>query len=143
MAGFSIRSASLADEAAVFALLPSLTEGELGAGVPVGQSGAARAVYRELVTGARGSVLVCEIGGDVVGVITSSYVSAIRYGGEYARLEKLTVREEGRPAGLQPRDALFARNHPRLLREGRLSLYRAGTASCHRLRGPPAGWVER
>jgi GNAT superfamily N-acetyltransferase len=95
----SIRLAILADESAVFALLPALTEAELVAGIPVEQSGAARAVYRDLVTGTRGSVIVCEVDGEVLGVITSSYVSAIRYGGEYARLEELIVDDKARGTG--------------------------------------------
>jgi predicted N-acetyltransferase YhbS len=95
----SIRPAILADESAVFALLPALTEAALVAGVPIEQSSAARAVYRELVTGTRGSVIVFEVDGEVLGVITSSYVSAIRYGGEYARLEELIVDDKARGTG--------------------------------------------
>lgn len=94
-----VRPGTLADESAVFALLPGLIEAELVAGVPVQQSGAARAVYRDLVTGARGSVIVLEVDGEVLGVITSSYVSAIRYGGEYARLEELIVDDKTRGTG--------------------------------------------
>jgi len=87
----SVRLGTLADESAVFALLPALKEAELVAGTPIEQSSAARAVYRDLVTSTRGSVIVFEVDGEVLGVITSSYVSAIRYGGEYARLEELIV----------------------------------------------------
>jgi GNAT superfamily N-acetyltransferase len=60
---------------------------------------AARAVYRDLVTSTRGSVIVFEVDGEVLGVITSSYVSAIRYGGEYARLEELIVDDKARGTG--------------------------------------------
>ena len=80
-------------------MLPALTEAELVAGIPVEQSSAARAVYRDLVTGARGSVIVFEVDGEILGVITSSYVSAIRYGGEYARLEELIVDDKARGTG--------------------------------------------
>ena len=59
----------------------------------------ARAVYRDLVTSTRGSVIVFEVDGEVLGVITSSYVSAIRYGGEYARLEELIVDDKARGTG--------------------------------------------
>jgi len=55
-----------------------LAEGELVAGIPIEQSSAARAVYRDLVISTHGSVIVFEIDGEVLGVITSSYVSAIR-----------------------------------------------------------------
>ena len=95
----SVRLATLADESAVFALLPALMEGEPVARPPIEQSSAARAVYRDLVTSTRGSVLVFEVDGEVLGVITSSYVSAIRYGGEYARLEELIVDDKTRGTG--------------------------------------------
>jgi GNAT superfamily N-acetyltransferase len=95
----SIRLGTLADESAVFALLPALAEGELVAGIPIEQSSAARAVYRGLVTSTRGSVIVFEVDGEVLGVITSSYVSAIRYGGDYARLEELIVDDKARGTG--------------------------------------------
>jgi hypothetical protein len=39
-------------------LLPALMEGELVAGLPIDRSRAARAIYRDLVAGTRGSVLV-------------------------------------------------------------------------------------
>jgi GNAT superfamily N-acetyltransferase len=94
-----VRPGTLADESAVFALLPALVEAELVAGIPIQQSSAARAVYRDLVTSARGSVLVFEVDGEVLGVITSSYVSAIRYGGDYARLEELIVDDKARGTG--------------------------------------------
>ena len=95
----SVRLATLADEPAVFALLPALTEAELVAGIPIEQSSAARAIYRDLVTSTRGSVIVFEVDGEVLGVITSSYVSAIRYEGEYARLEELIVDDKARGSG--------------------------------------------
>ncbi|HXO68565.1 MAG TPA: GNAT family N-acetyltransferase [Bradyrhizobium sp.] len=95
----SVRPGTLADEPAVFALLPALTEAALVAGIPIERSDAARAVYRDLVTGTRGSVIVLEADGEVLGVITSSYVSAIRYGGEYARLEELIVDDKVRGTG--------------------------------------------
>ena len=56
-------------------------------------------VDRDLVTSTRGSVIVFEVDGDVLGVITSSYVSAIRYGGDYARLEELIVDDKARGTG--------------------------------------------
>jgi GNAT superfamily N-acetyltransferase len=94
-----VRPGTLADESAVFALLPALMEGEPVTGPPIEQSSAARAIYRELVTSPRGSVIVFEVDGEVLGVITSSYVSAIRYGGDYARLEELIVDDKARGTG--------------------------------------------
>ena len=95
----SVRPGTLADEQAVFALLPALMEGEPVPGPPIEQSAAARAIYRDLVTSARGSVIVFEIDGEVLGVITSSYVTAIRYRGDYARLEELIVDDKARGTG--------------------------------------------
>jgi GNAT superfamily N-acetyltransferase len=95
----SVRPGTLADESAVFALLPALMAGEPVPGPPIEQSRAARAVYRDLVTSTHGSVIVFEADGEVLGVITSSYVSAIRYGGEYARLEELIVDDRARGTG--------------------------------------------
>lgn len=99
MAKVLVRPGTLADEPAVFALLPALTEAALVAGIPIEQSSAARAVYRDLVTCKHGSVIVFEADGEVLGLITSSYVSAIRYGGDYARLEELIVDDTARGAG--------------------------------------------
>ncbi len=47
--------------------------------------------FSELLTRARGTVLVAEHEGAIVGVATSSYNLAIRYSGEYAQLEELIV----------------------------------------------------
>lgn len=111
----SVRLGTLADETAVFALLPALVEAELVAGIPIEQSSEARAVYRDLVTGAHGTVIVLEVDGEVLGVITPSYVSAIRYGGEYARLEELIVddRTRGIGAGMALLKAAIAEAHRR------------------------------
>jgi GNAT superfamily N-acetyltransferase len=100
MTNRSVRLATLADESVVFELLPALMEGELVAGIPIENSTAARAVYRDLVAGTRGNALVFEIDGEVLGVITVSYVLAIRYGGEYARVEELIVSDKARGTGV-------------------------------------------
>ena len=94
-----VRPGTLADEPAVFALLPALQAGEPVPGPPIEQSSAARSVYRDLVTSKRGSVIVFEVDGEVLGLITSSYVSATRYGGDYARLEELIVDDKARGTG--------------------------------------------
>jgi GNAT superfamily N-acetyltransferase len=99
MAKASVRPGTLADESAVFRLLPALMAGEPVPGPPIEQSSAARAIYRDLVTSTRGSVIVFEVDGEVLGVITSSYVSAIRYRGDYARLEELIVDDKARGTG--------------------------------------------
>jgi hypothetical protein len=73
----SVRLGTLADESAVFALLPALVEAELVAGTPIKQSSAARAVYRDLVTSARGSVIVFEVDGEVLGLKNSSFTTRL------------------------------------------------------------------
>jgi predicted N-acetyltransferase YhbS len=94
-----IRFATLADEAKIFPLLTALMEGELVGDTPIEQSGAARGVFRDLLTSERGSVIVFEADGEVLGVVTSSYVPAIRYGGIYARMEELVVDDKARGTG--------------------------------------------
>jgi hypothetical protein len=48
-----IRFATLADEAKIFPLLTALMEGELVGDTPIEQSGAARNVFRDLLTSER------------------------------------------------------------------------------------------
>jgi len=102
MSNAVVRFATPADESRVFTLLTALMEGEpvkLVAGDRIDQSGAARAVYRDLLTGERGNAVVLEIAGEVLGVVTFSYVPAIRYGGLYARMEELIVDDRVRGTG--------------------------------------------
>jgi predicted N-acetyltransferase YhbS len=99
MSNALVRVATPADESRVFTLLTALMEGEPVGDSPIEQSDAARAVYHELLTGERGSVLVFELDGEVLGVVTFSYVTAIRYGGLYARMEELIVDDRARGTG--------------------------------------------
>jgi predicted N-acetyltransferase YhbS len=99
MSNARVRFGTPADESKVFPLLTALMEGELVAGTPIEQSSAARAVYHDLLTSDRGSVIVFEVDGEVLGVVTCSYVPAIRYGGIYARMEELVVDERTRGTG--------------------------------------------
>ena len=99
MSNALVRFGTAADESKVFTLLTALMEGEKVAGIPIGQSDAARATYRDLLSSDRGSVIVFELDGDVLGVVTCSYVTAIRYGGNYARMEELIVDERARGTG--------------------------------------------
>ena len=94
-----IRFATSADEAKIFLLLTALMEGELVRDTPIEQSGAARNVFRDLLMSERGSVIVFEVDGDVLGVVTSSYAPAIRYDGIYARMEELVVDDKARGTG--------------------------------------------
>jgi|KBSMisStaDraftv2_1062788.scaffolds.fasta_scaffold1083012_1 GNAT superfamily N-acetyltransferase len=94
-----VRYGTLADESKVFTLLTALMEGEPVGDSPIEQSSAARATYRDLLTSDRGSVIVLDVDGDVLGVVTCSYVTAIRYGGNYARMEELIVDDRARGTG--------------------------------------------
>jgi ribosomal protein S18 acetylase RimI-like enzyme len=99
MSNARVRFGTRADESRVFTLLTALMEGELVAGSPIEQSSTARATFRDLLTSDRGSVIVFEVDGEVLGVVTCSYVTAIRYGGNYARMEELVVDERARGTG--------------------------------------------
>lgn len=85
-----VRPAVPDDEDAVFALLVQLRDESIARSEP------ARALFRELLSSDRGSVLVAVEGDDVLGVITTSYNLAIRYGGAYAQIEELVVDERAR-----------------------------------------------
>jgi GNAT superfamily N-acetyltransferase len=63
------------------------------------RQGQARAGRRPPPSSLRSRGHVFEVDGEVLGVITSSYISAIRYGGEYARLEELIVDDKARGTG--------------------------------------------
>ena len=49
------------------------------------------AVFEELLTLARGQIVVAEEDGALLGMVTVSYNLAIRYDGEYCQLEELIV----------------------------------------------------
>jgi ribosomal protein S18 acetylase RimI-like enzyme len=85
-----VRKAVAADEAAVFDLLPQLLGEERAPGEQ------AREVFRRLLSGDRGTALVAVEGERLLGVITVSYVDAVRYGGRYAQIEELVVDEAAR-----------------------------------------------
>jgi predicted N-acetyltransferase YhbS len=99
MSNTRVRFATPADESRVFTLLTALMEGELVGDSPIDQSREARATYRDLLTSDRASVIVFEVDGEVLGVVTCSYVTAIRYGGNYARMEELIVDDRTRGTG--------------------------------------------
>ena len=52
--------------------------------------------YRQLLEGKRGSILVADEGGMILGTVTISYNLAIRYSGEYGQLEELIVDSKAR-----------------------------------------------
>ena len=48
-------------------------------------------IFEQLLTKARGQIVVAEEGGVILGMVTVSYNLAMRYGGEYCQLEELIV----------------------------------------------------
>lgn len=92
----SVRIALAKDEKAVMALLIQLLGSSSVDGEPVDRSTAASATYRELLSGARGQILLAEDQTGPLGVLTLSFNMAIRYGGEYAQIEELIVDPDAR-----------------------------------------------
>ena len=84
----SIRTAERYDKEACLGLLSALT------GRPA--EDAWDTVFEQLLTGERGTVVVAEEDGAVLGLATVSYNLAIRYAGEYCQLEELIVDPEAR-----------------------------------------------
>ncbi|MFT6580989.1 MAG: glucosamine-phosphate N-acetyltransferase [Alphaproteobacteria bacterium] len=66
--------------------------------------------FERLLDGDRGTVLVAEEEDVILGVITVSYVLALRYRGDYAQIEELVVdsRARGRKLGVSLVDAAIA-----------------------------------
>lgn len=82
----NVRPAAAADRERCLQLLMMLG-GPEGRALPEG----AAALFDDLLTAARGQILVAEEDGAVLGMATQSYNIALRYGGEYAQLEELIV----------------------------------------------------
>ena len=82
----SIRAATTADRTRCFELLD-----QLSAATGTSHSDAGIATFDELTTGQRGTVLVAEEDGRLLGMASVSFNLAIRYGGEYCQLEELIV----------------------------------------------------
>lgn len=77
------RRAAPADRDRCLALIETLTSGVI--------SDRWKETYDALLSEERGSVLVCEEDGALLGVATISFNLAIRYSGEYCQLEELIV----------------------------------------------------
>jgi GNAT superfamily N-acetyltransferase len=95
-----IRKATLQDEGQVFQLLKVLFSLSLPEdGVRDWQAAAGQ--YKKIIReGTRGTILVAEEEGVLLGVITLSYPEAIRCGGEYASIEEFVVSEKARGKGI-------------------------------------------
>ncbi|MCB1683790.1 MAG: GNAT family N-acetyltransferase [Pseudomonadales bacterium] len=86
-----IRSARPRDKARCLELLQALNpSGTQGGGKSAGRA------FEELLTRARGEVLVASEETRILGMATVSYNLAMRYGGEYCQLEELIVDSDAR-----------------------------------------------
>lgn len=64
---------------------------ELQTATPSNQGPPHTKIFEELLTKARGQIVIAEEGGAILGMVTVSYNLAMRYGGEYCQLEELIV----------------------------------------------------
>ena len=90
-----IRKAIPGDESHVISLLKQFPSGELTAG----WKDAAQTFHQILKAPELGSILVAEENGEVLGVITISFPTAIRCGGIYSCIEEFIVSEKARGKG--------------------------------------------
>ncbi len=94
----SIRDAVPADEAGVLGLLEELarTAGGPDTVTPPGVG----AAFREILAKGKGSILLADEGGILLGMVTLSYPLAIRCGGVYACIEEFVVGPQARGKGV-------------------------------------------
>jgi predicted N-acetyltransferase YhbS len=97
----NIREATIDDQAEVFDLLRQLmtsaTEGS-----PINQPSAVE-TFRQVIEEGKGTVLVAEEDGQMLGLVTLSYPVAIRCGGIYSCIEEFIVTEQARGKGVGSR----------------------------------------
>jgi len=91
-----IRKAISEDESQVISLFKQFPSGELTAE----WEEAAQTFHQILKTPELGSILVAEENGEVLGVITISFPTAIRCGGLYSCIEEFIVSEKARGKGV-------------------------------------------
>jgi len=93
----AVRRATREDEGQVIALLNQFPPSDQ----VIGDSPAVGVTFRQVVESPElGSILVAEDGGDIIGVITLSYPTAIRCGGLYTCVEEFIVGEQARGRGV-------------------------------------------
>ncbi|MFQ5381647.1 MAG: GNAT family N-acetyltransferase [Dehalococcoidia bacterium] len=93
-----VREATAADQEDVLGLLRQLMSAATEESAINQPSGIE--VFRELLDGRAGSVLVAEEDGVILGLITLSYPVAIRCGGPYSCIEEFIVSERARGKGV-------------------------------------------
>lgn len=86
------------DQARVFDLLRQLMSGANEESA-INQPGGAE-TFRKVIEDGRGTVFVAEEHGDMLGLITLSYPTAIRCGGIYGSIEEFIVTEQARGKGV-------------------------------------------
>ena len=94
----TIREAAIEDQAQVFDLLRQLMSSADVESAINGPSGAE--TFREVVEEGKGTVVVAEEDGKMLGLLTLSYPVAIRCGGIYSCIEEFIVTEQARGKGV-------------------------------------------
>ena len=94
----SIREATIEDQEQVFDLLRQLMTSAT-AESPINQPSAAE-TYRQVIEEGKGTVLIAEENGKMLGLVTLSYPVAIRCGGIYSCIEEFIVTEQARGKGV-------------------------------------------
>jgi L-amino acid N-acyltransferase YncA len=94
----NIREATIEDQEEVFELLRQLMTSAT-AESPINQPSAAE-TFRQVINEEKGTVLVAEEDGKMLGVVTLSYPVAIRCGGIYSCIEEFIVIEQARGKGV-------------------------------------------
>jgi predicted N-acetyltransferase YhbS len=96
----NIRKATLSDEIEVFDLLRKLISPQATDSSRI-HTPASAGIFRELITDEnKGTVIVAEEDGKLVGIITLSYPIAIRCAGKYTCIEEFIVSETMRGRGV-------------------------------------------
>ncbi len=94
----NIREATIEDQEEVFDLLRQLmTSANMDS--PINQPSAVD-TFRQVIEEEKGTVLVAEEGGKMLGLLTLSYPVAIRCGGIYSCIEEFIVTEQARGKGV-------------------------------------------
>ena len=94
----NIREATVEDQEEVFELLRQLMTSAT-AESPINRPSAVE-TFRQVVNEERGTVLVAEEDGKMLGLVTLSYPVAIRCGGIYSCIEEFIVTEQARGKGV-------------------------------------------
>jgi N-acetylglutamate synthase-like GNAT family acetyltransferase len=96
----NVRKATLNDETEVFDLLKKLLSPQASDSSRI-HTPASAGIFRELITDeSKGTVIVAEEDGKLVGIITLSYPIAIRCAGKYTCIEEFIVSETMRGRGV-------------------------------------------